>query len=448
MVRWVLNLQNWRIWQAWIERHPWPAWVLTGLVVLAIVGIEVSYWPRNDFPAATWHHRPRGDDIELAQAAAARAGWWELAGYWFGRTIQGHGYYRPLTSWLFVGEYRLWGTDDRTWAWVNIFLHLGVVTALLWSAWALLEGSQAQRLLTGAGSALLLGAPGQADRTVQKWILSWWPCQSEHFSLLAGLCLLGAVALHVRAGKRGWAVLAVVAFAVAVFFKEMGFVAGVGACGILLRRPRSRALLGVLALEGLALFALRWAALQHAGGIANSPPTGRQGFIVWAALADAGEMFHQASPQLVAIAAGVMVALLAPRLARGRSLTRWERVALGGVSYFVVAVITIGPPWEGLFQRTMELTLFWGWHAAILVGLALAVRQWPIPELIGVYALSELAVSGFSATFGWYQYWGSAFGALLTSAGLISISLLIGRRLVISPTKTPDSAGSLVSSRQ
>lgn len=434
--------------QAWIEQHPWPAWIIATVAVLAIIGTEVSFWPRNDYPHAMWHNTPRGDDIELAQAAAAKADWRELLGYWFGRTIQGHGYYRPLTSWLFVAEYRLWGTDDRTWAWLNIALHLAVVVSLLWAAWAILVGSQSRRLMVGSLAALLFGAPGLADRTVQSWILSWWPCQSEHLSLLAGLVLLGATAQYARNGQIRWAAIAALTFALAVFFKEMGYVAGLGACLLLLRHPRARGLLAILAAEGVLLFALRWAALQHAGGAANSPPTERQSSMFWLSLAAVEQRFEQASLQFAILGAGIAIALILPLLVRSRRITLRERIAFGGVSYAVGAMLIIGLPWEKLFQSSLEALSFWLWRGAILAGLAPAFREWPVPELILIWLLSLLTISGFSPTFGWYQYWGSLFGALVSAIGATTLCLLAWNLLVNAPTKSLEGAGSPVPRRQ
>ena len=54
---------------------------------MALAGAEASVWVRRDFPGAMWHHTPRGDDIEIGQANAARAGWKELAGFYPGNII-------------------------------------------------------------------------------------------------------------------------------------------------------------------------------------------------------------------------------------------------------------------------------------------------------------------------------------------------------------------------
>src|SRR5438067_627768 len=104
----------------WLESNPRRAWSPAVLLVMALAAWEVSYWPIHDFPGALWHGHPRGEDIELGQARAAVAGWQEIAGYWTGRMIHGYPYYRPLPSCLFVAEYRIFGADDRRWAWVNI----------------------------------------------------------------------------------------------------------------------------------------------------------------------------------------------------------------------------------------------------------------------------------------------------------------------------------------
>src|SRR5437667_10903927 len=78
----------------WADGRPRLAWAAALLLVLVLVGSEVSYWPRNDFPGAMWHSTPRGDDIEITQARAAKAGWREALGYWHGDWILGNHYYR------------------------------------------------------------------------------------------------------------------------------------------------------------------------------------------------------------------------------------------------------------------------------------------------------------------------------------------------------------------
>src|SRR5262249_56735814 len=108
------------------------------------------------------------------------------------------------------------GRDDRRWAWVNMLLHLAVVLALLWAGAALAPGNWRRRQVTGTLAALLFSAPVAADPAIEKWIVGWWPCQSEILSLLFGLLLLGTVATYCRTGRRVWAGVSVAAFVLAV----------------------------------------------------------------------------------------------------------------------------------------------------------------------------------------------------------------------------------------
>src|SRR5439155_9225244 len=95
------------------------------------------------------------------------------------------------------------------------------------------------------------------DRNIHYWVLAWWPAQPDLLSLLFGLPFLGCVALHIQTGQRRWAYLAPILFFLSVCSKEMGYFAGIGGCLLLLRTPRRWPLLGLIALEGLALFGFR-----------------------------------------------------------------------------------------------------------------------------------------------------------------------------------------------
>lgn len=406
------------------ERRPRRALALAILVVLIAVALEAAYWPLHDFPGAMWHSTPRGDDIEIAQAKAAQAGWRELLGYWVGRTIHGHAYYRPLTSWLFVGEYRLFGRNDRLWASVNIALHLGVAAALVWVATTLLGGSALRRIGVGTLAALLLGAPGLADRSIQSWILGWWPCQSEEASLLFGLLLLGTVALHVRTGEPRCARWAPGWFLLSVAFKEMGYVAGLGACLLLLRQRKHWRQLAALAACGLILFGFR--AFVLGGGIflggAYDP-----GRVAQAAL---GEL---RLPAFFARSAAIHAAALLPAAALAGWLRRRGAGAFAWIAalclYGVLAGSVLGPPWEPTFQAApLEALRIAGW-GALLYGLFRAGREWPVPELIGIWALCAAIGYGYPPIFGWYRYWASVFGALLTAIALAALLAPLSRRL-------------------
>jgi hypothetical protein len=396
----------------WMEAHPVKAHLLAVLLVLIVVGWEANYWPSHDFPGALWHRSPRGDDIELAQANAANAGWKELWGYWFGPMIHGHGYYRPLTSWLFVGEYRLFGTADGKWAFVNIALHLAVCVLLTWSGGVLAGGRFARRLTIGTAAALLVGAPGFADRTIQIWICGWWPCQSELLSLLAGLTLLAATVRFVETGRGRWLAFGVIAMVVGILFKEMTYVAALGACLLLLRR-RDRWWGGLgMVVPALVLFVFRKWAIRHVQMEGGIPVDALAGHVSFQA-AQAYDQLSSAWQHFAALAVGVVIAWAVLRRSG-----RLERAIVAVVLYLSIICLRIGMPWEAVAWTGMRVLAWTVFGVAVGVGLLRAARRWPAPELCLVWLLTQLPAQGFMPIFGWYRYWGSVFGALLVAIAL------------------------------
>jgi hypothetical protein len=401
---------------AWLVRHPRRATGLAVLLVLLLAGWEAAYWPIHDYPKALWHTTPRGDDIELGQANAAKAGWGELLGYWHGRMLHGHGYFRPISSWLFVAEYHLFGTEDRRWSSVSLVLHLAAAGALTLAALVLSPASGTQRLVVGVLTGLLFAGPGFADREVQSWVIGWWPAQPEALSLFFGLLLLVVTARQAASetGRSAY-VTAPLLFLLAVCCKEMGFVAGLGACLILVRRRRGRPLLGLLALTGLSAFAYRSWALGASALSAHGLSKARVASLPlvswkqWSAGIE-GIWLHLA----LLGAAGVVAVVLFRRGWGARALGPAVLVFFGG------GTLLLGPPWDPAMLRGLATIGEISLGILALIGLARAARCWPIPEVCAIYALAVLMTSGFPPVYAWYRYWWTAFGALLTANALVT----------------------------
>jgi hypothetical protein len=406
--------------RAWVDARPRLAWWSAFALVMGLAAWESAYWPLNDFPGATWHHDDPGIDVTACRAGAAAAGWPELAGFWRGPYIDGNPTFRPLSAWLFVAEYRLFGADDRLWCWVSIGLHLVATAAAFWAAGRLLGGSPTRRLAVGAGTALLAAGPGLADRHVHGWVLAWWPSQPDPLSLTCAWVLLAATAEHVRAAEakaaaaaRRWGALAVGAFLLGLCFKEMMYVAGLGACLLCARRRSVWPLLAALAAIGLAAFAYRSSLYGGRGGH-SSDDLARLGRAVagsWLAL------------RSQAVAALPHVVLLGLGAALARGLARWRRApfegaVLGGVLWLVVGTALLGPPWESLFRDSAFglLSLLAG--AAMLWLLARAARVWPVPELLLLTLLVVAMGWSFPPVLAWHRYWAEAFMALTVVTAL------------------------------
>ena len=382
------------------------------MLVLLLSGIETNYWPSHDFPLAYWHEKDRGLDIEVAQANAAKAGWKELWGYWVGPMIHGHGYYRPITSWLFVLQYRVFGTADGKWAFVNIGLHLAVCALLVWAGGVLAGGSQTRRVAIGTAAALLVGAPLLADRDVQFWICGWWPCQSEMLSLLAGLTLLASTVRFVETGRRRWLGLGVSAMVLGILCKEMTYVAALGAC-LLLLRHRRRWWGGMwIAAPALLLFIFRKWAIRNAkteGGIPLDDLVGRLQYYT----SHAFDEIIAAGYHIAGLVLGVALAWMLLR--RSGVL---ERAIAAGVAYFFIVSVILGFPWETPAWFHSKVLLRDAFAIVVLMGLARAAKRWPVPELVAIWLLTQAPALGFNPIFAWYRYWGSVFGALLLAIAL------------------------------
>lgn len=405
------------------ERRPRSAWILALALVLLVVGIESGYWVVNDYPGAMWHNTPRGDDIEIAMERAAVAGPRELAGFWTGQMLVGNGYYRPLSSCLFVAQYHLFGEEDRRWQSVSVALHLGVALALVGLATVLLEGSLFRRLTIGTLAALLMGGPGFADRSVQKWILGWWPCQPDLLSLLAAFCLFASIARYVRQYRRRDAALAVFFFALGVAFKEMAFVAGLGACLLLVRHRKAWPLLALLAVEGAALYAFRlWALKGQSNGV-DAPTVER----VLLALAPVlGPI--PTEPLLfllIFLPCGVAAAAF---LALRRKLGTAPAGGVALAAYLGISVLITGGFLESAFLTQVQVHAQLLLRIALLVGVFLASRRWPVPELVVITLISVVLVAGVNPVFGHYRYWASVFGSLLAALALVTLVERLCRR--------------------
>jgi len=408
-------------WAEAAERRPALSWILALTLVVAMVGWEASYWPRHDFPGALWHNANRGIEIEVVQARAARVGWKELKGYWVGRLIHGNDYYQPLTSWLFVGEYHLFKKNDRLWARVNIALHLANCLLLVWATTVFTTGPLLQRLVTGVLAALLLGGPRLADRNVQMWILGWWPCQPDLLSVFFGLLLLSAVALYCRTGRLVWAVLAPLFFFIAICFKETGYVAGLGGCLLLVRHPKRWPLLAVLAVQGLSMYAFRWNIL---GGPASFNPEDLARLRNMVSLTIAGTV-RQLSD--AAVHFGFLGAGLAATWALRRRLGRVERGLVVAAVYGGLALVVLGPPWETLFQIGFRALLSLALLLLLAAGVLLAFRQWPVPELFGIFIFATALGYCYPAVLAWHFYWGQVFQCLAVAIALAAVAERIWR---------------------
>jgi hypothetical protein len=417
--------------EAWVDRRPRLAWSLVLLFVLLAAAVESSHWVRLDYPAATWHANPPGIEVELVFRHAPNAGWNEFIGYWTGRheLLEREGrYYQPLTGSLFLLEYHLFGMNNRLWTLLNVVLHPVCVVTLAWTTSLFVAGSRLRRMTAALLAGLLFGAPGLADRSSQAWIVSWWPVQPDIVSLILSLLMLAAVGLFLRAEtqaeERAWAVLAILLFAPAVWFKETAFTAGIGACLLLLRRPKGWPLLGAVAVSGLLLFGWRILAL---GGRAYYGSENRPDRAFAALLHDlnrAATTLQEALVPLGLLLLGVGLSFLIRR--------EWGpagRLGMGLLVLLAGGVLLYGPPWDLLFAPSMRPLWELFLAGLLLIGLGLALRHWPWPEFLCVYLLNQFLALCFPRQLAWHGYWPSAFGCMVLAAALQHLGEWTARRL-------------------
>ncbi len=404
----------WTRMDAWLEAQPRWAVGLALILAVLICGPRIAAYPLADYPLATWHMPDRGIDVELGQAKAAKAGWPELFGYWVGPTIHGHGYYRPLTSWLFVLEWRLFGAEDRLWSIFNITIHVLVLFALGATAAMLVGGRAWQRAIFGAAAVLWLGGPGLAPRDIEHWIIGWWPCQSEGLSLLFGL---GALSAAYRAGlgeERPAAWVGPLLLGIAICFKEMAYVAAIGCLFFAARQPRDwRRALPYLGVAGF-FYLLRMVRVT-----AESPPLmlHRLGYVMQGEIDKLSVAFSLAQYQALAIGLAVAAFILCRRRYPG-----WAAALVAAACYLAVVSLTVGPPDTGGFRLTLDAALFVV-KRAVLLGLCLrACADHTGRVLMGITIVSRIIVLPFALTLGWYRYW---FSALLILTALYAASTLL-----------------------
>ena len=392
------------------EARPRRAWICAIAAVLLLVGWETAYWPLNQYPGALWHKSPRGLDIEIPQEKAAHMTWPELASYWVGGQIEGNGYYRPLTSWLFVGEYHLFGTNDAAWSNLSILLHLGAIVAILWFMTLIRSGPLLARLATGALACVFIGAPGFADRDVQYWTIGWWPAQPENISLLCTLGMLGGVVLYTRTGNRRYAALLPLLLFLGICFKEMTYVGGIGACLLLLRqRKHWRLLIGFASFMGV-LLVLRHFILPEGQGLLIRPGH----LLRFANLALSPVVYLMDSfTWSDGVTLGVAFAITAIVVTFSRRCWSWVARGLLLAAVYVGVGLTLWgvETFPGSARTIVELLFF----VAMAYRLLRSAPGWPVGELILIYFGASWVVAGYPPYFGWYRLWPGVFASILAA---------------------------------
>ncbi|HEU4753131.1 MAG TPA: hypothetical protein VFU47_08480, partial [Armatimonadota bacterium] len=285
-------------------------------------------------------------------------------------------------------------------------------------------GPRLQRLAAAVVAGILASAPWFVDRDgVEKWTVAWWPAQPDLLSLFFGLLLLIAAVQYGRTGERRWAVFAPVFFVVAVCFKETAYLAGIGACLVLLRKPARWRVLALLAVLGLALFAFRMWAIGDARAYGDGNDPAR--VLKWLRI-----MAEGFAPMLVTVWLPLLCLLSGAGvwLALRRRLGPGPATAAGTGVGLLMAVSLVGSPLEPVVQDA-AVALFWLFiKAGVVIGILYSLRSWPLPELWLVWLAALLLARCFVPIYGWHFYWPNMLLAPLLGIGIATAASLLARR--------------------
>lgn len=187
----------------------------------------------------------RRDDFRNLYYAAKDASWRDMRHWWVGNWIYpGIGYYRPLTSMLYLAEYQAFDQDFEAYNRVSQKLHLINCAILYFLVLSLFRHRPRSRFLLGLISVHFFTAPASPLGIGISRSISWWPSQNDILSLVFGLLSLLILDYHLCAtqsrAKKALLVGALVAFIFAIAAKEMGYITLPMAAGLMLHRSRGR----------------------------------------------------------------------------------------------------------------------------------------------------------------------------------------------------------------
>jgi len=195
-----------------------------------VIGLAATAWGVFS-PAVLEHYSDSPDSVGIAWWVK-RAGPPEMLGWWTGRWIQEDSppYYRPLASFLFWAEYRLFGMDFQGHVVVSWLLHAAVCACVWLLAFRLYPGSHRLRVLTALLAVVLVNVrlgpvgPYWQAAPVAYAVVAWWPAQTDQMSLLLSLLSLLALDRWLR-GEDGRGLLKAAGLWLgALLFKEMAVI--------------------------------------------------------------------------------------------------------------------------------------------------------------------------------------------------------------------------------
>ncbi|MGI5818878.1 MAG: hypothetical protein ACOX9R_12365 [Armatimonadota bacterium] len=219
---------------------------LIGACVAAVIGLGATAWGVFS-PTVLEHYSASPDSVAITEWAE-RAERDEMVRWLHGQWIQACSppYYRPLSSYLFFLEYRLFGWNFQGHVIVSWLAHAAICVCVYLLALRLIPGRfpLAMALLAVALFNLRLGpeGPDWEATPVAAAVVAWWPSQTDQMSLLPSLLALLALDRWLMGGRRRNLAAAVGLWLAALLFKEMAITLPVVAMLLVIYRGGRRSL--------------------------------------------------------------------------------------------------------------------------------------------------------------------------------------------------------------
>jgi hypothetical protein len=165
------------------------------------------------------------EDLHNLYYASARASWKDSLSWWVGSwNYPGVGYYRPLTSVLFLAEYRLFHDNFANYNRVTLGIHTANAALLYLLVVSLYRRRESIRALLGVIAVYFFATGGSSLSFAADRAITWWPAQNDPLSLLFGLLSLLLLDSYLSTPNRGTLVASLISCYLSIASKEMGFV--------------------------------------------------------------------------------------------------------------------------------------------------------------------------------------------------------------------------------
>lgn len=407
--------------QAWAEGHA-RALVWIGLIVAALAPLSQTSGMVSWSPEGARLELTRKEDIHNLYYAAASASWRDAPHWWVGSWIYPDvGYYRPLTSMLFLFEYRTFGANFTAYNRITQLLHHINVGLIYLLTVSLFRKHRRGRAPIGLVAAYYFASTDNSMFFAIPRVLGWWPAQNDVLSLTFGLLSLVSLDQYLHRNRVGWLVGAMAAFFLSIASKEMGFIVAPIALALIAQRraqgigpwrAATIATIGITAITAFMWFFRRMVIPNHWGPVMFRRQILERMLLAWfgppALMAYAGIVWPAVATVLIAI----VVAIGLKR--------RWPVVGIAALAAFTACLtIQVTMP-----DGTFAILLFEGDEARLWSGLIYLLAA----TLSVRYVRKEPAL--FTGCALWlvylpilqygggkhYYYWPGAFNAVADAA--------------------------------